>query len=61
MAEKLAKHLVGAMGGLLALTYGKQLIVFIISLFPILELRGGMIAASLLGLDPVQSYIICII
>ncbi|MBE6793932.1 MAG: small multi-drug export protein [Ruminococcaceae bacterium] len=28
-----------------------ELIVFIISLFPILECRGGMIAASLLGVD----------
>lgn len=27
----------------------KEMIVFIISLFPILELRGGMIAASLMG------------
>ena len=26
----------------------KELVVFIISLFPILELRGGMIAAKLL-------------
>ncbi len=28
----------------------KELIVFIISLFPILELRGGLIASALLGL-----------
>ena len=28
---------------------------------PILELRGGLIAAALLGLDPVPSYIISII
>ena len=27
----------------------KELIIFIISMLPILELRGGMIAASLLG------------
>ena len=35
--------------------------VFIISLMPILELRGGLIAAALLDLNPVTSYIISII
>lgn len=61
MAEKLAKDLVGALGGLLGFTYGKQLIVFIISMLPILELRGGLIAASLLNMNPWESYVICII
>ena len=36
-------------------------LVFIISLLPILELRGGLLAAALIGLDPVPSYIISII
>ena len=36
-------------------------VAFIVSLFPILELRGGMIAASLLGLDLIPSFIICYI
>ena len=61
MAEKLAKSLIGMMGGLLSLSFGKQLIVFIISMLPILELRGGLIAASLLGLSPVESYLIAIV
>lgn len=61
MAEKLAKTLIGMMGGLLSLSFGKQLVVFIISMLPILELRGGLIAASLLELPPVESYIIAII
>lgn len=39
----------------------KEILVFIISLFPILELRGGLLAASLLGLDAFKSYIICFI
>lgn len=43
------------------LAYGKELIIFIISLMPILELRGGLIAASLLGVNPVTSFIICFI
>ena len=61
MSESLAKKLVGSFSGLLALGYGKQLIVFIISLLPLLELRGGLIAASLLNMDPLESYIISII
>ena len=59
MAEKLAKSLVGAFSGLTAIAYGKELIIFIISLLPILELRGGLIAASLLGLEELPSFIIC--
>ena len=51
MAENLAKSLEGVFGGLKALKYGKELIVFIISILPILELRGGLIAASLLNLN----------
>lgn len=38
-----------------------ELIVFAISLLPILELRGGLIAAKLLGLDLIPSFIICYI
>ena len=61
MAEKLVNIIIGAFGGFLGLSYGKEILVFIISLMPILELRGGLIAAALLNLDPVRSYIISII
>lgn len=61
MAEKLVKGILTSLGGLSSLAFGKQIIVFIISLLPILELRGGLLAASLLGLKPLESYIICII
>ncbi len=37
----------------------KNIIIFIISLMPILELRGGLIAASLLNLSFYSSFIIC--
>ncbi|MBR4287346.1 MAG: small multi-drug export protein [Clostridia bacterium] len=36
-----------------------QLIPFIISLFPVLELRGGMIAARILEIDFIQAFLIC--
>ena len=61
MAQKLAGILVGTFSGLTALKYGKELIIFIISLMPILELRGGLIAASLLKLNWVKSFVICFI
>lgn len=38
-----------------------ELIVFVISLFPILELRGGMIAAKLLDVEFVKAFFICYI
>lgn len=41
--------------------YGREIIVFIISLLPLLELRGGILAAFLLDLNPVSSYIISFI
>lgn len=61
MATNLATTLVEAFSGLTALKYGKELIIFIISMFPILELRGGLIAATLLGLSGLPSFIICFI
>lgn len=61
MAEKLVNIIIGAFGGISSIAYGKEILVFIISLMPILELRGGLIAASLLNMNPVTSYIITII
>lgn len=59
--EKIVKGFLGLFGGLTTTVLGKRILVFIISLMPILELRGGLLAASLLGLDPVSSYIIAVI
>ncbi len=61
MAENLVNVIIGAFGGISSIAYGKEILVFIISLMPILELRGGLIAASLLNMNPVTSYIISII
>ena len=38
----------------------KELIIFIISMIPILELRGGLLAASLLKIPAVKAIPICI-
>lgn len=39
----------------------KELIVFLISMIPILELRGGLIAAAILGVDWAVAFPICVI
>lgn len=54
--EGLIQNLVSSMGGIPA-----EVVVFIISLFPILELRGGLIAASILHVDIWKAIPICII
>lgn len=59
--EKIVKLFIGLFGGLTTTILGKRILVFIISLMPILELRGGLLAASLLGLDSISSYIIAVI
>lgn len=60
MVDKIVKMIIGLFGGSTVIG-GKQLIVFFISLMPILELRGGLLAASFLKLDPWQSYVISIV
>lgn len=37
----------------------KNVLIFIISLFPIAELRGGLIAASILNVEFLTAFIIC--
>lgn len=61
MTNKLVKSLVALFGGASSALLGKYIIVFLISLMPILELRGGLIAAALLKLPALPSYIISII
>ena len=36
-----------------------ELIAFVISLFPVLEIRGGMIASRLLEIDFIKAFVIC--
>ena len=59
--EKLINIIIGLFAGLKATRYGREILVFIISVLPILELRGGLLAASLLEVDPLVAYIISII
>lgn len=59
--EKIVNGFIKLFGGLGATLLGKRIIVFVISLMPILELRGGLLAAKLINLDPISSYIVAII
>lgn len=54
--ESIVESLVNIFGGL-----GKEVIVFLISMMPLLELRGGLIAAALLDLDFLPGYLISIL
>lgn len=42
-------------------TFSKEMIVFITSLLPILELRGGLLASAILKIPYLKAAIICII
>lgn len=61
MVETIVESIISLFGSFAAVPLGKEIIVFVISLMPILELRGGLIAAALLKLNPLTSYIISII
>ena len=54
--EHLVEFFIEIFGGI-----SKDIIIFIISLMPILELRGGLLAASLLDVEYIRALIICIV
>lgn len=55
------EHIIYHIVDMLDESVGSYLIVFLISMMPILELRGGILAASLLKIDWRVALIICII
>lgn len=55
MTEAITDYIVGVFQG----SIPKELIIFIISMFPVLELRGGMIAAKLLDVELLKAFVIC--
>lgn len=55
--ENLVTWLIEVLGGRIS----RELIVFIISMVPILELRGGLLAASLFNIDIVKAIWICVV
>lgn len=61
MSNKIVNWLIGLFGVSSTGLLGKYLLVFFISLMPILELRGGLVAAALLKLPALPSYLISIL
>ena len=57
MAESIANWFVEVFDGKIS----PELTVFIISLFPVLELRGGLIAAGLLNIPFAKAFLICFV
>ncbi len=53
--------LVGLASAFTSSLLAKRIFIFVISMIPILELRGGILAAALLDMDPIESYIICVL
>lgn len=52
MAEAISEYLIEK-------NIPRELVIFIISLMPVLELRGGLIASSLLDIEFYKAFIIC--
>ncbi|MEZ3504744.1 MAG: small multi-drug export protein [Lachnospiraceae bacterium] len=55
--ESLVTWFMEALGGKIS----KEMIVFVISMVPILELRGGLLAASVMNIDIVNAIWYCVI
>ena len=59
--EGIINAIIGLFSGITTSTYGKEILIFIISMLPILELRGGILAAALLNMKGLESFIICVL
>jgi len=57
MADSLAEFFVTALDGKVS----SEIIAFIVSLLPVLELRGGLIAAKLMDIELARAFAICYI
>ena len=57
MSEVIAEFLVENLSGIIS----PELIAFLVSLLPVLELRGGLIAAKLMEIDFLKAFLICYI
>lgn len=57
MTDSLAQFFVTSLEGKVS----SEIIAFIVSLLPILELRGGLIAAKLMNVEFIRAFIICFI
>lgn len=57
MSERIAEYLVNTLGD----SFSPEIIAFIVSMLPVLELRGGLIAAKLMNVEFFKAFAICYI
>ena len=56
MTETIVNFFIDFFGGI-----NKNILIFVVSMLPIVELRGGLIAASILNVEFIRAFIICFI
>jgi len=61
MASKIVNYFLNVFSGLTCIPLGPEIFIFLLSASPILELRGGILAATLLHMNPVEGYLISVI
>ncbi len=61
MTDTLVNGIINAFGGADAGGFIKEIIVFVISMIPILELRGAILAAGIMNMKFLSTYIIAVI
>lgn len=57
MSERIAEYLVATLGD----NFSPEVVAFIVSMLPILELRGGLIAAKLMNIEFFKAFAICFV
>ena len=61
MAKRILTKILASLSSFLAIPFMKEMLIFLFSASPFLESRGGLLAASILHMDPVKSFIICML
>ena len=61
MAKRIISKILAPLSSFLAIPFMKEILIFLFSASPLLESRGGLLAASILHMDPVESFIICML
>lgn len=59
--EGLINLIIELFNGIINIPFAKEALIFFISMLPLLELRGGILAAALLDMGGLKSFIICVI
>lgn len=59
--EHIIEFFASIFAGVSSVPFLREIIVFLISMVPILELRGGILLAAAFDMNPVISFIICLI